>query len=123
MIRYAYLTAELTELREKTHDAWCKLHPNARQAGREYATQVLIGNRRLSGADLKGTAKRYGAHYAAIRDSVTSIWTHLGGSVIRLRRGGRVMLALVGPDQLHGTTTCGWAIVRQDPTARWEFAE
>ena len=72
-------------------------HLTARQrAG--YAGDVLRGAQRWSGADLRGKARKYGAHYARQRAIASRAWWAAGGRLLAIEHGRIVSAVPVGMD-------------------------
>ena len=80
---------------ESTIDAACALL-SSRQ---NYAKDVLRGYQLWSGSDLRGKASTYGGSYARQRNAARTAWAHVGGSIVKAKRTGLLMSAvLIGPD-------------------------
>jgi hypothetical protein len=59
-----------------------------------YQRSLLEGNARWSGADLKGTARKFASHYArSRRNLIERLETH--GFVVEIRRGKHGRLSVV----------------------------
>jgi len=81
-----------------------------------YQTEVILGNRRLSGADLKGEAQRWSVRYAAARNSaLDKVWSALRGTgvdlVVATARHGRKVLEW----RIAGMTLESWAAASERP--------
>ena len=63
-----------------------------------YARDVIHGDQRWSGADLKGKAKKFGAGYARQRTRARTALFAAGGMILAINRGRHVTAVPVGTD-------------------------
>ncbi len=75
-------------LREQAAEEYSRRYPR-RKSG--YGEGIILGNYRLSGADLKGKAKQYGSTYAQYRSDALAIASQFGGYETSTKKGMRVL--------------------------------
>jgi len=63
-----------------------------------YARDVIHGDQRWSGADLRGKAKKFGAGYARQRNRARTALFAAGGMILAVDRGRHVTAVPVGTD-------------------------
>jgi hypothetical protein len=63
-----------------------------------YARDVIYGDQRWSGADLRGKAKKFGAGYARQRNRARTALFDAGGMILAINRGRHVTAVPVGTD-------------------------
>ncbi|CAB4139954.1 hypothetical protein UFOVP408_45 [uncultured Caudovirales phage] len=79
----------------------------------QYARDVIEGDQRWSGADLRGKAKKFGAGYARQRNRARTALFAAGGCIVAIDRGLNVTATVVGTDDMGRTiyqTTRGIAV-------------
>jgi hypothetical protein len=79
------------------------LHPKAQ---REYMKRVARGVRALSGSDIKGKARNFGAEYYGYRMRVAALWIDAGGHIRRMRNGRLVLEEGPPPESAMLGTGC-----------------
>ena len=67
-----------------------------------YAERVIDGRARWSGADLRGAARHYGAHYAEMRQRSSAALTAAGGEVIPTEHGLLLTAVLIPGVEVDG---------------------
>jgi hypothetical protein len=63
-----------------------------------YARDVIYGDQRWSGSDLKGKARKFGAGYARQRTRARTALFNAGGMILAINRGRHVTAVPVGTD-------------------------
>ena len=63
-----------------------------------YARDVIYGDQRWSGADLRGQARKYGAGYARQRTRARTALFNAGGMILAIDRGRHVTAVRVATD-------------------------
>jgi hypothetical protein len=77
---------------QDTIDRACAALPTRAQ----YAREVIRGEQRWSGADLKGKAKKFGAVYARQRSVALRAWHDAGGILVAVEHGRLVSAVEAG---------------------------
>lgn len=91
-------------LNEVQTEAIASLSPRQR-----YAAEVIRGQRRWSGMDLKGKAKRYGGSYERQRSIARAAFQRAGGLILPVDNGLRVSAVPANPEFTRFETTLGLA--------------
>lgn len=95
----------MTTFQSTIQDALSRLSTFTKSA---YAAAVIEGAQAWSGADLKGNARKYGAHYARMRRSAESAWRAAGGTIIACERGAHESAVYIGMDDYGNALYQSW---------------
>jgi len=91
-------------LNEVQTEAIASLSPRQR-----YAAEVIRGQRRWSGADLKGKAKQYSGSYERQRNLAQVAFMRAGGLILPINEGLRVSAVAANPEFTRFETALGIA--------------
>lgn len=91
-------------LNEAQTEAIASLSPRQR-----YAAEVIRGQRRWSGMDLKGKAKQYGSSYERQRNLAQAAFMRAGGLILPVDDGLHVSAVAANPEFTRFETTLGLA--------------